>query len=82
MKSSAHPQIFLGLVAVKNYLKHSLQDLLETLKDAGIIFSYFSKENSKITKILGDNLCDFEFNHCINLKIENENIINQVGCLI
>lgn len=55
-----------------------MQDLLDTLKEAGIIFSIFSKENSKITKILGDTLCDYEFNQCISLNKQNETLINQV----
>jgi hypothetical protein len=77
-KSSSYPQILLGLIAIKNHLKYSLQDLLDTLKEAGIIFSIFSKENAKITKILGDTLCDYEFNQCISLNKQNELLVNQV----
>jgi hypothetical protein len=69
LKHNSLPQIFLGMVAMKNNLKTSFQDLLETLNEAGIIFVFFSKEDVKNTKKLADIvLCEYDFNQCISLK--------------
>lgn len=69
LKHNSLPQIFLGMVAMKNNLKTSFQDLLETLNEAGIIFVFFSKEDVKNTKKMADIvLCEYDFNQCISLK--------------
>ena len=77
-------QIFLGIIAFKNFLKQSFHDLLEHLKEAGIFFIFFSKEDYKTTSKLGDIfLCELDFNKCISLiestgKLEMVNIEGNV----
>jgi hypothetical protein len=83
LKHNAVSQIFLGMIAVKNNLKNSFQDLLETLNDAGIIFVFFSQENEKTTKKLADIfLCEYDFNQCISLKASTINEGGEMNLLI
>ena len=68
------PQIFLGIIATKYKLIDSLQDFQEVLKGAGILFTFFSKQDEKITKKISNSfLCEYDFNQCISLSDEVKN---------